>query len=258
MTTHAIPRSRSVGAPITPRITLAVASRVLTQLRRDHRTLAMLLVLPCLLISLLWWMFEGTSIFDLVGPALLAMFPFIVMFLVTSVTTLRERSSGTLERLLSMPMGKLDFLLGYALAFGLVAAVQSALAVGLSVGLLGLEVVGPVWLLTLVAVADAVLGTALGLLVSAFAQTEFQAVQFMPLLVIPQILLCGLFVPRELLPGVLEAVSNVLPLSYAVDAMQQLTRTAETGEVWRDLAVVAGFALAGLTLGAATLRRRTA
>jgi ABC-2 type transport system permease protein len=258
MTTHAIPRSRSVGAPITPRITLAVASRVLTQLRRDHRTLAMLLVLPCLLISLLWWMFEGTSVFDLVGPALLAMFPFIVMFLVTSVTTLRERSSGTLERLLSMPMGKLDFLIGYALAFGLVAAVQSALAVGISVGLLGLEVVGPVWLLTLVAVADAVLGTALGLLVSAFAQTEFQAVQFMPLLVIPQILLCGLFIPREQLPAALEAVSNVLPLSYAVDAMQQLTRTAETGEVWQDLAVVAGFALAGLALGAATLRRRTA
>jgi ABC-2 type transport system permease protein len=258
MTTHAIPRSRSVGAPITPRITLAVASRVLTQLRRDHRTLAMLLVLPCLLISLLWWMFEGTSVFDLVGPALLAMFPFIVMFLVTSVTTLRERSSGTLERLLSMPMGKLDFLIGYALAFGLVAAVQSALAVGISVGLLGLDVVGPVWLLTLVAVADAVLGTALGLLVSAFAQTEFQAVQFMPLLVIPQILLCGLFIPREQLPAALEAVSNVLPLSYAVDAMQQLTRTAETGEVWQDLAVVAGFALAGLALGAATLRRRTA
>jgi ABC-2 type transport system permease protein len=258
MTTHAIPRSRSVGAPITPRITLAVASRVLTQLRRDHRTLAMLLVLPCLLISLLWWMFEGTSVFDLVGPALLAMFPFIVMFLVTSVTTLRERSSGTLERLLSMPMGKLDFLIGYALAFGLVAAVQSALAVGISVGLLGLEVVGPVWLLTLVAVADAVLGTALGLLVSAFAQTEFQAVQFMPLLVIPQILLCGLFIPRDQLPAALEAVSNVLPLSYAVDAMQQLTRTAETGEVWQDLAVVAGFALAGLALGAATLRRRTA
>jgi ABC-2 type transport system permease protein len=258
MTSTTAPARASVGSPLTPRITLAVASRVLTQLRRDHRTLAMLLVLPCLLISLLWWMFEGTSVFDLVGPALLAMFPFIVMFLVTSVTTLRERSSGTLERLLSMPMGKLDFLLGYALAFGLVAAVQSALAVGISVGLLGLEVVGPVWLLTLVAVADAVLGTALGLLVSAFAQTEFQAVQFMPLLVIPQILLCGLFIPRDQLPAALEAVSNVLPLSYAVDAMQQLTRTAETGEVWQDLAVVAGFALAGLALGAATLRRRTA
>ena len=178
---------------------------MLTQIRRDRRTLAMLLVLPCLLITLLWWMFDelpGES-FDRFGPALLAMFPFTVMFLVTSVTTLRERSSGTLERLLSMPLGKLDFLVGYALAFGVIAAVQSVLAVALSVGLLGLDVQGPVWLLTVVAVADAVLGTALGLFVSAFAQTEFQAVQFMPLLVIPQILLCGLFVPRARLPDVL-------------------------------------------------------
>jgi ABC-2 type transport system permease protein len=245
---------------MTPRTTAAVAGRVLTQIRRDHRTLAMLLVLPCLLMALLWWMFDelpGES-FDRFGPALLAMFPFIIMFLVTSVTTLRERSSGTLERLLSMPMGKGDFLGGYALAFGLVAAVQSVLAVGLSVGLLGLDVVGPVWLLTVVAVADAVLGTALGLFVSAFAQTEFQAVQFMPLLVIPQILLCGLFVPRVALPSVLEAISNVLPLSYAVDAMETLTRTDQTGDVWNDVAVVVGFALAALALGAATLRRRTA
>ncbi|MGZ8738664.1 MAG: ABC transporter permease [Nocardioides sp.] len=244
---------------MTPRVTLAVATRVLTQLRRDHRTLAMLLLLPCLLISLMWWMFDEASpqVFDRLGPGLLAMFPFIVMFLVTSVTTLRERSSGTLERLLAMPMGKLDFLGGYALAFGLVAAVQSALAVAISVGLLGLEIIGPVWLLTLVAVADAVLGTALGLFVSAFARTEFQAVQFMPAVVIPQLLLCGLFVPREELPDVLETISNVLPLSYAVDAMQALTRTAETGEVWQDLAVVVGFAVAVLAVGAATLRRRT-
>lgn len=238
---------------------LAVAGRVLTQLRRDHRTLAMLLVLPCLLISLLWWMFEdlpGAS-FDRFGPGLLALFPFIVMFLVTSVTTLRERSSGTLERLLSMPMGKLDFLLGYALAFGAIAAVQAALAVGVSIGLLGLDVNGPVWLLGVVAIADAVLGTALGLFVSAFAATEFQAVQFMPLVVIPQILLCGLFVPRDAMPGVLEAISNVLPLSYALDAMQELVGAGDESEVWRNVAVVLGFALAGLALGAATLRRRT-
>ncbi len=255
-----VPHHRQGGRTVTPRITLAVAGRVLTQLRRDHRTLAMLLVLPCLLISLLWWMFEASSpaVFDRLGPGLLALFPFFVMFLVTSVTTLRERSGGTLERLLAMPMGKLDFLFGYALAFGLMAALQSVLAVAVSVGLLGLEVVGPVWLLTLVAVCDAVLGTALGLFVSAFAQTEFQAVQFLPAVVVPQILLCGLFVPRPLLPDVLEAISDVLPLSYAVDAMQTLTRSAETGEVWPDLAVVVAFGLAGLALGAATLRRRTA
>ena len=235
-----------------PRITLAIATRVLTQLRRDHRTLAIMLVLPCLLISLLWWMFDELpgNTFDQLGPALLAMFPFIVMFLVTSVTTLRERSGGTLERLLAMPMGKLDFLFGYAIAFGLVAAVQSAAAVALSVGLLDLDIEGPVWLLTVVAVADAVLGSALGLFVSAFARTEFQAVQFMPALVIPQILLCGLFVPRAVLPDVLNATSDVLPLSYAVDAMRHLTRSTTTGEVWTDLAVVAAYAVAGLALGA--------
>ena len=121
-----------MNTTLTPRATGAVATRVLTQLRRDHRTLAMLLVLPCALMTLLWWMFDGLpgEGFSSLGPALLALVPFIIMFLVTSVTTLRERTSGTLERLLAMPMGKLDFLLGYAVAFGLVATVQSALAVG--------------------------------------------------------------------------------------------------------------------------------
>ena len=244
---------------LTPRATGAVTTRVLTQLRRDHRTLAMLLVLPCALMSLLWWMFDGLpgNGFDGLGPALLALIPFIIMFLVTSVTTLRERTSGTLERLLAMPMGKLDFLLGYAVAFGLVAAVQSALAVGVCVWLLDLTIAGAVWMLMVVAIVDAVLGTALGLFVSAFARTEFQAVQFMPAVVIPQILLCGLFVPREALPPVLEAISNVLPLSYAVDAMQTVAASTETGEVWQDIGIVVGFVVAGLALGALTLRRQT-
>ncbi len=203
--------------------------------------------------------------FDRLGPALLALIPFVVMFLVTSVTTLRERTSGTLERLLAMPLGRLDLLLGYALAFGLVATVQSLLAVGVSVGVLGLSVAGPVGVLVLVAVADAVLGTALGLLVSAFARTEFQAVQFMPVLVVPQILLCGLFVPRDQMPRVLELVSDALPLSFAVDAMTAVSATSSAtssggvpGGVWGDLGVVGAFSVAALALGAATLRRRTA
>jgi ABC-2 type transport system permease protein len=243
-----------------PTSTLAVTSRVLTQLRRDHRTMAMLLVLPCALMTLLWWMFQDLpgNGFSSLGPALLALVPFVIMFLVTSVTTLRERTSGTLERLLAMPMGKLDFLLGYALAFGVLAAVQSALAVALCVWVLDLTVVGTVWMLMLVAVVDAVLGTVLGLFVSAFARTEFQAVQFMPALVIPQLLLCGLFVPRDQLPRFLEVVSNVLPLSYAVDAMQHVAASASTSEVWQDIGLVAAYVVAGLTLGALTLRRRTA
>jgi len=243
---------------MTPRITLAVASRVLIQLRRDRRTLAMLLVLPCVIMALLWWMFRDlpSAGFGTLAPALLALIPFIVMFLVTSVTTLRERTSGTLERLLAMPMGKGDFLVGYALAFGLVAAVQSALAVALSVWFLGLDVAGPVWLLLVVAVVDAVLGSALGLFVSAFARTEFQAVQFMPALVVPQILLCGLFVARDDLPSVLHAISSLLPLSYAVDAMRAVSADTHPA-VWGDLGLVAAFAVAGLVLGALTLQRQS-
>lgn len=243
---------------MSPRITLAVTRRVLIQLRRDHRTAAMLLVLPCVIMALLWWMFQDKPSFGFgaLAPALLALIPFIIMFLVTSVTTLRERTSGTLERLLAMPMGKGDFLLGYAIAFGLVAAVQSALAVGLSVWALDLEVRGPVWLLMVVAVVDAVLGSALGLFVSAFARTEFQAVQFMPALVIPQILLCGLFVQRADLPPVLHRISDVLPLSYAVDAMSKVSGDTDPA-VWGDLALVAAFAVAGLVLGALTLRRQS-
>lgn len=248
-----------------PRILLAVAGRVLAQLRHDHRTTAMLLVLPALVLSLLWWMFEERGPgFDSLGPPLLALIPFIVMFLVTSVTTLRERSSGTLERLLAMPTGKLDLLGGYALAFGLAATAQSVIAVLLSVWVLGLDVAGPVWMLTVVAVADAVLGTALGLFVSAFARTEFQAVQFMPAIVIPQILLCGLFIDRDLMPPVLSAISDVLPLSYAVDAMATVAATTSGSfggvdpSAWGDLTVVGGFAVVALALGAATLRRRTA
>jgi ABC-2 type transport system permease protein len=243
---------------MSPRITFAVARRVLIQLRRDRRTLAMLLVLPCLIMTLLWWMFQDKPSFGFgtLAPALLALIPFIIMFLVTSVTTLRERTSGTLERLLAMPMGKGDFLLGYAVAFGLVAAVQSALAVGLSTWALDLDVAGPVWLLLLVAVVDAVLGTALGLFVSAFARTEFQAVQFMPALVIPQILLCGLFVDRDDLPPVLHGFSSVLPLSYAVDAMRKVAADTDPA-LWGDLGLVAAFALGGLVLGALTLRRQS-
>ena len=248
---------------MTPRITAAVAVRVLTQLRRDHRTLALLLVMPCLILTLLWWMFGSGGVrsagFDALGPPLLALIPFTVMFLVTSVTTLRERSSGTLERLLAMPTGKLDFLLGYAVAFGLVAAAQSVLAVLLCVWALDLDVAGPVWLLVVVAVTNAVLGTALGLFVSAFARTEFQAVQFMPALVIPQVLLCGLFIAREAMPRTLEVISDVLPLSYAVDAMSYVAGRTDIGtELWRDLGIVLGFTVALLALGAATLRRRTA
>ncbi len=240
------------------RLTLATARRVLLQVRADPRTIGLLIVVPCVLIGILAWIYNGTPVFDKIGAPLLGVFPFVVMFLVTSVTTLRERTSGTLERLLSTPLGKGDLLGGYALAFGILAIVQALVATGFAIWVFGLDVAGPRWLLVVVAVVDAVLGTATGLFVSAFARTEFQAVQFMPAFVLPQFLLCGLLVPRSLLPRPLELVSNVLPLSYAVDAMRTLTTQVDAvGEVGRDVAIVAAFAVAAVAGGSLTLRRRT-
>jgi ABC-2 type transport system permease protein len=235
---------------------IATADRVLRQLRHDPRTIAMIVLVPCVLLTLLWWIYDGGPIFQRIGPALLALFPVIIMFLITSITTLRERRSGTLERLLTMPLGKVSFLLGYAVAFGLVAVVQAVLACLLMLGPLGLTVAGPWPALVLVAVLDSLLAVALGLFVSAFASSEFQAVQFMPAIVLPQLLLCGLLVPRDQLPRALEYVSNVLPLSYAVDAMNEVSREASP-DLLVPVAVLVGFIVAVVLLGAATLRRRT-
>ncbi|MFE7339517.1 ABC transporter permease [Streptomyces griseus] len=245
--------------PLTPSRTTATAGRVLRQLVHDPRTIALLVIVPVLLITLLRYVFDGSpDTFDSIGASLLGIFPLITMFLVTSIATLRERTSGTLERLLALPLGKGDLIAGYALAFGAVAVVQSALATAVSIWLLGLDVIGSPWLLLLVALLDALLGTALGLFVSAFAASEFQAVQFMPAVIFPQLLLCGLFTPREAMHPVLEAISNVLPMSYAVDGMNQvLHHTDMTGDFVRDIAIVAGSALLVLCLGAITLRRRT-
>jgi ABC-2 type transport system permease protein len=180
------------------------------------------------------------------------------MFLITSIAMLRERTSGTLERLLTTPLARLDLLLGYGLAFGVAAALQAVITVGVAVTVYDLDVAGSLWLVGLIAVLDALLGVALGLLASAFARTEFQAVQFMPLIVLPQFLLCGLLVPREAMPDWLHAISNVLPLTYAVEALQEVGRSAvETATMWRDIGIIAGCVLLALGLAAATLRRRT-
>ena len=244
---------------MSPRRTLATASRVLLQLKHDPRTIALIFVVPLVLLGLLAWIYNNTpQVFDQVGPALLCIFPFVVMFLITSITTLRERSGGTLERLLAMPVGKLDILLGYSLSFGLLAVVQATLATEVSIHIYGLNIAGPEWFLVIVALADAVLGTTLGLLASAFARTEFQAVQFMPAFILPQSLLCGLLVPVDKLPTVLHGVANVLPLRYAVDAMNRVSvETTLSHRTYIDLTVVVGFALVAVLLGAATLRRST-
>jgi ABC-2 type transport system permease protein len=241
------------------RITFSTAARILRQLRHDRRTVGLLVVVPAVLLGLLFFMYDDAGpTFDRIALVMLGVFPFVIMFLVTSIAMLRERTTGTLERLLTTPLGKLDLLFGYGIAFGVAAAVQAGVAVGAAYLLLGLDTAGPAGLVVVIAVVNAVLGVALGLFCSAFARTEFQAVQFLPVVVVPQLLLCGLFVPRAQMAGWLQAVADALPLSYAVEALAQVgAHTEATGTMWRDLTVVAGAAIVALVLAAATLRRRT-
>jgi ABC-2 type transport system permease protein len=236
---------------------IPTASRVLHQLRHDPRTVALLILVPTVLMILLRYVLDSTSSFSNVAPKLLGIFPFLLMFLVTSIATLRERTSGTLERLMTTPLPKLSLLAGYELAFSVVAAVQVAVTTSVSLWL-GMDVSGSLaWLFAVTAV-DALLGVALGLLASAFARTEFQAIQMMPVVVLPQLLLCGLFQPRHEMTTVLRWAADVLPVSYAVEALQYVADGRIGGAFARDLLVLLCFVAGGVVAGAATLRRATA
>jgi len=239
--------------------TMATAARVLEQLRRDPRTIALVIAVPLVLIALLKWVFDGQAqTFDRIGGPLVGIFPLISMFLVTSITMLRERVTGTLERLMTMPLTKLDLLAGYGVAFAALATVQGVIVGAVSFLLLGLDVAGSELAVIALAVLNAVLGMALGLLASAFARTEFQAVQFMPALILPQLLLCGLFVPREQMAPALETLSWALPMTYAYEALERVSTVGELGARGALYTViVAGAALLSLALAALTLRRRT-
>ena len=241
------------------RLTLATTRRILQQLRHDHRTLGLIFALPTVLMGLLALMLmDRPGAFDDWGPLLLGIFPLIVMFLVTSVATLRERTTGTMERILAMPIGRGDILLGYAIAFSILGAAQAIVVSLFSFGLFGLDIAGSPLLVGLVAVADALLGTALGLAASSLATTEFQAVQMMPLIIFPQLFLCGLLVPRDQLPAILEWLSWLMPLSYAVDATTEaVANDSVTSGYLISMAVVVAFAGGALAVGGLTLRRQT-
>jgi ABC-2 type transport system permease protein len=244
---------------VSARVTAATALRVLTQLRRDPRTIALLLGVPPFLLTLLKGAFDqDPESFQQVGGPLVGLFPFSTMFVVTSITMLRERTTGTLERLMSLPLAKLDLLFGYGIAFSVVGVVQATLTSAVAFGPLGLDVAGSTAVVVVLAVGNALLGMSLGLFVSAFARTEFQAVQFMPAIVFPQLLLCGLFVPRDQMAGVLQIVSDTMPLTYAFEALSNVTTIGSLGSRGAlDVAVISGATVLLLALGALTLRRRT-
>ena len=239
-------------------LTRATARRVLAQLRHDPRTIVMMLAVPTVLMILLRYVLDNPVALDRLAPVYIGVFPFVIMFIVAAITTQRERARGTLERLMAMPLGKLDLLAGYAIAFGAFACVQVGVALVISLTWLGVALPGSAVPMAVIAVLDAILGMSLGLFASAFARSEFQAVQFLPVFVLPQALLCGLFAPRDGMARWLQIISDVLPLTYAVDATVRITGSSAVGaELVKDLGITAGCILLALTLGATTLRRRT-
>jgi ABC-2 type transport system permease protein len=238
--------------------TLATSRRVLTQLSHDLRTVILLFIMPSILIAILKYVFQGeATVFDHLAPMLLGIFPMVMMFMITSVVTLRERTTGTLDRLMTMPVSKLDFMIGYAIAFSLLGLLQASIAAVVMLGILHVTVLGGAVPTIVGAVFAAFLGTTLGLFTSAFATSEFQAIQFMPVFILPQLLTCGLFIAHSQMAKPLQWFANVMPLSYSVDAFKQVTmHTTWTHTLTKDLIVVAGFAVAALILGSATIRRQ--
>jgi ABC-2 type transport system permease protein len=239
--------------------TTSTAKRVLRQLRHDRRTVVLLIIVPNVLLVLVRYAFDGRpAVFQRSGLPLVGIFPLVSMFLVASIAMLRERRSGTLERLMTLPTSKFGLLLGYAAAFGALAVAQAVTAVSVAVFALDLDVAGPIWLAVVVAVANALLGMSLGLFFSAFAQTEFQAIQFMPAFILPQFLLCGLLVARSEMARPLELLSVVMPLTYAYDALRAVAdQTNPEGTLVADLAITLGMGMIALAAGSMTLPRRT-
>jgi ABC-2 type transport system permease protein len=206
--------------------------------------------------TVLYYVFDDSKVmFNNVAPLLLGIIPFTMMFIITSVAVLRERTNGTLERLLTTPLTKLDILLGYSIAFAVVAFVQASVASFIVITLLDVQIAGSLGSLLSIAVMSGVLGMSVGLFLSAFAKTEFQAVQFMPAFVLPQFLTCGLFVPREQMAQFLQYFSDVMPITYVVKAMQEVKYSPTwTDNLQANVLIIVVFIAVSLLLGAISLR----
>lgn len=242
-----------------PRLLFATTGRMLRQLRHDHRTLGIVTVIPVVIITLMHYIFdERQPMVSQLEARMIVVFCVTIMFLLTAIAMVRERTSGTLERLLTTPIGKVDILTGYALAFGILASWQAVVATTFAYWVLGMQVEGELWQVLVAAVVSSQLGVAFGLLSSAISRTEFQAVQMYPVMIIPQLVLCGLLVPRDQMADWLYVLSSALPLTYGVEAINAVILEADaTGDLFKNLGIVAACVLGLLAVAAASLRRRT-
>ena len=237
--------------------TLAIALRILRQISRDRRSLALIIVAPIVVMALVGFSFgDQQGVLDRIAPGLIAVFVLFFTFVLTGVSFLRERAQGTLERLLTTPVGHADILVGYTTGFFVLAMVQSVIVVTFTLLVLQVNYQGSLWQIWTVLVPLVVVGVSLGIFISTFARNEFQVVQFIPLLLAPQIFLSGVIAEVDKMPAVLEVLAYLLPLTYAVDGLQDIMLRGDSlGSLGLELGVLALYVVALLTAAAVAVRR---
>ena len=242
---------------MSPGRTLAIAERIIRQIVKDRRSAALIIVAPLIVMSLVGFsLIDQKPVLNRVAPGLLGTFVMFFTFLLTGVSFLRERAQGTLERLMTTTVARGDILVGYLLGFLLFATIQAAVILTFTIVALQIEYQGNIIEIVAVLLLVVVVAVNLGIFVSTFANNEFQVVQFIPIVLLPQIFLSGVIIPTDQMPSVMEAISVVLPLTYAVEGLREIMVMDQSlADVWVDLVVLAGFGLGLLIAALATLRR---
>jgi len=236
--------------------TLTIARRIINQLIRDRRTIALVVIVPLVIASLIGVSVPDKSILDYTAPAMLAFLILFFGFLLTGISVLRERTQGTMERLMASPVSRLDIVGGYLLGFLLFALIQTLIIFFYMVYVLKINYYGELWQILVFQVLIGIGAVCLGTFFSVLAKNEFQMVQFIPLIIIPQLFLCGVLWPVSQMPDYLQWLANCLPLTYGVDGMRAMMLQGQgLLDIGKEIGVLAGYAVALLVLAALTLRR---
>ena len=242
-----------------PSQALTIATRVIHQLIRDRRTMVLIVVVPLVVMTLIGLSFPEGTVLDYIAPALLATMALFFSFLLTGISFLRERSQGTMERLMASPVSRLDIVVGYLFGFFIFALLQTLIVVLFTIYVLDVQYYGDLWQIFIFQIVIITAAVNLGIFISTFARNEFQMVQFIPLIIFPQIFLCGVIWPVEQMPNYLQWLSAILPLTYAVDGLRDIMLLGQSLlDVWFELAVLVGFTAIISILAAITLRRGAA
>lgn len=242
-----------------PSQAFTIATRIMHQLIRDRRTVAMIVVVPVLVMTLIGLSFPESNVLDYIAPALLATLVLFFSFLLTGISFLRERSQGTMERLMASPVSRLDIVVGYLFGFFVFALTQTLIIVLFTIYVLDVNYYGDLWQIFVFQIVVITGAVNLGIFISTFARNEFQMVQFIPLIIIPQIFLSGVIWPVDQMPDYLQWLSVILPLKYAVDGLRAIMLAGQSLlDVGFELSVLIGFAVVMSILAATTLRRGAA